>query len=263
MGKIDKVSPELQSKVGRGEVTATGRAGYYNYDQTYRGSKAGRKPFKIYTVASRNIPASQRPNESTGDTGIWFWVNPSECSWRTPLRTSIDQVQGGAMHYEWGQIGSPYEQSQYYKFDQTTIAFTFQSGNIIPNSDVDIATAKDHGLGQHNAFNRPSDDAPFLNKRVPAGLGNFYDFLELLNEPNILANGSPNFVVIEYVSMIFPSVTLYGFFSQEGVSWSDSADNPLGVASWAANFIVCYSYPALWNKKVFNSLYLENMFGDS
>jgi len=231
---------------------------YNQYNQSYRGSKAERKPFKIYTERDRGTA-------NTTDKGIWFWVNPSECSWRVPLRTSIEQIQGGAIHHEWWSIGVGSSQPV-TKFDQPVINFTFQSGNIIPNHDMDVGdTAKFPGQRrdfrgpQGSGFTGPPPSGDASGRLIPAGLGNFYDFMELLNQPNMV-NGQPNYVIIEYISMMFPSLTLKGFFSQEGVQWSEQADSPLGIQSWGATFVVFESNPSLWNKDGLNAQYLQTIF---
>jgi len=241
----------------------SGLTEYRNYDSAYRGSKAERRPFKIYNIGGKHLE-NERADASSGVDGIWFWVNPSECNWRTPLRTSVEQVQGGAIHQEWGrmhenQFGT--QGGERYKFDQTTISFSFQSGNIIPNGDLDSTRGKDIAPKKNNVDGRTVPPPPGKSHReiVPPGIGNFYDFLALLNAPSTLANGQPNFVVIEYFSMLFPSMTLFGFFSQEGVSWSDRADTPLGF-TWTATFVLFKSFPAMWNSKGFKDIYLEQMF---
>lgn len=204
------------------------------YDESYRGSKADRKPFHFTT--------------SQGDVSFSLWINPSECSWRVPLRVSIEQIQGGAVHHEWDSTGIGGQQPK--KLDQATINFTFQSGNLIPRGHMDVSSF-DVSTGA------PGLDQPML----PAGLGNFYDFINLLNQPNLTSDGLPNYVVIDYISMIFPSMRLKGFFSQEGVQWNDSSDNPLGITSWGATFVVFESSPELFDRGALTSVY-ETAFED-
>lgn len=242
-------SPENQQKAKdklnkqkAGERTA-GNSQLSAYNQEFRGKKGGqgRKPFKIFTEGERSLVAK---DYAGGDFGTWFWVNPSECSWRVPLRTTMEQIPGGVIHHEWPAIGIGKQAAQ--KFDQPVINFTFQSGNLIPGGDNERPDPF--------AFSDPA-------KIIPPGLGNFYDFINILNQPDINPDGSPNFVVIEYVSMIFPSLTLYGFFSQEGVQWSDQADNPLSIPNWGASFVVFRSTPTLFDRSGLDSVYLQSIFG--
>lgn len=258
MGKVDLsslggvMSPQNRQKIedNLNKQKAGERTAGWNqlsaYDQEFRGKKGGlnRKPFKIFTEGERFATSK---DYAGGDYGTWFWVNPSECSWRVPVRTTMEQIPGGVIHHEWPSIGIGKQPAQ--KFDQPIINFTFQSGSLIPNGD------KEGGPDPINAalgveFNK-----------IPAGLGNFYDFLNVLNQPDINPDGSPNYVVIEYVSMIFPSLTLYGFFSQEGVQWSDQADNPLSIPSWGASFVVFRSTPTLFDRSGLDSVYLQSIFG--
>jgi len=193
------------------------------YDAPYRGKKNERNAFFISTVEGYS-------------SGIEFWINPSECSWRVPLRTTIEAIQGGAVHHEWDATGIGSQNPQ--KFDQPVINFTFQSGNIAPYSWLDV-----------------SQSATDPSKGIPKGLGNFYDFLNLLNKPNITATGEPNYVQIQYKSLMMPTIMLSGFFTQEGVQWTDNAENPNGISTWGASFVVFSSYPSLYENGLLRDLY--------
>lgn len=89
--------------------------------------------------------------------------------------------------------------------------------------------------------NNPEEREPV----VPPGLDNFYEFIQLIDEQKILDSGDVNFVYIVYNSRIFPSLTLAGLFTPEGMSWTDSSDDPNQVNSWTANFTVYDSFPKL------------------
>jgi len=202
------------------------------YDAPYRGKKNERNAFLITTIEDLGVASA-----------IEFWINPSECSWRVPLRTTIEAIQGGAVHHEWDATGIGLQNPQ--KFDQPVINFTFQSGNIAPYSWLDVS--------------QPATDP---SNGIPKGLGNFYDFLNLLNKPNITAAGEPNYVAIHYKSLMMPSMMLYGFFTQEGVQWTDNAENPNGISTWGASFVVFSSYPSLYENGLLRDLYNEMFAGN-
>jgi hypothetical protein len=111
------------------------------------------------------------------------------------------------------------------KIKQIILSITFQSGNIVPYGYDDV-----------------SDN---VTKEIPVGLGNFYDFIEILNQPAANEQGKPNYVRILHNSPIYPRLQLMGFFSAEGVQWTDSAENPYQINSWGASFIVFGSNPAI------------------
>jgi len=195
------------------------------YDTTSTRTR-GHTPFRLKT---ENIQLS-------------FWINPSECSWRLPLRTTIEQVQGGAIHHEWFTTGIGKQVTQ--KFDQPIINMTFQAGNIAPGSWLSV---EDTGTQLRKfAQNQPG---------VPPGLANFYDFLALLNEPNIKTDGTPNYVEISYQSLMLPNINLSGFFTQEGVQWTDNADNPNGISSWGASFVVFQATPPFFDRQQLRDQY--------
>lgn len=218
MPKLNIGSPSNLSKDGKNTA----------YDLQYRGNAAkGRVPVMMSTRTSNNP--------------IKFWVNPNECSWRIATRTTIEQIQGGAVHHEWRSVGVGSQKAS--KFDQPVVNFSFQSGLILPN-------------GTNDTGDNSTDE-----EEVAPGLANFYDFLELLNQPTVTTNGQPNYVTIHYVSSIFPSLSLKGYFSAEGVQWSDTADNPNMVVGWGASFVVFSSNPDLFDagslKTAFKQAYFQ------
>ncbi len=160
-----------------------------------------------------------------------FWVNPKSCSWSVGRRSSIVKSSGGAINYEIQQIDRPSNTklAEFTKFDQPILNITFQSGNIIP--------------GRTNDINNNISDI------VPYGLANFFDFLTILDQSNITNQGTPNYVNIMYVSQTFGAdgIWLRGFFQDDGISWSESAEDPGMIQEWTASFMVCHSNPALNN----------------
>jgi len=166
--------------------------------------------------------------EDTVDEYIQFWVNPSECHWKVGTRTSMDKTAAGMVHHEGVPLGTPSNGSRY---DLPTLAISFQSGIITPNGYRDISVTED-------------------DPAIPPGLGNFYRFIHLLDERNVLDHGTPNYINILCTSPVFgqQGMWLQGFFTEDGVAWMDSAETPNMVNSWGANFVVFSSAPS------FNSL---------
>lgn len=170
-----------------------------------------------------------------GDNGknyIEFWVNPNECQWRAAVRTTTEKINGGCVHHEWPQTGM-YGSNESYRtsrLDQPTLSISFQSGIITPGGYNDIMSGEE------------SDET-----NPPPGLGNFYDFLNLLDRPDVLASGEPNYINIIYASPIFGGrgIWLQGFFTEDGVAWTDLADNPNMISAWGATFMVFTSQPSL------------------
>jgi len=98
----------------------------------------------------------------------------------------------------------------------------FQSGNILPSRSL-------------LAF----------RGELPEGLCNFYEFMALVDEVKVLDDGRANLCYIQYNSLIFPSITLWGFFTPNGISFSDKASNHAQVNDWTASFTVYKSSPEL------------------
>lgn len=161
------------------------------------------------------------------DAFMQFWVNPAECSWQVPLRSAVDKTHGGAVHHEIRQYDR-LTMANFTRFDLPSLSISFQAGIITPGGNNHI------------------DNGDLPNVR-PHSITNFYDFLSLLDQPNITPDGKPNFVNIMYVSPVHGArgIWLRGFFTEDGVTWTDSADNPNTITRWSATFLVCSSNPPL------------------
>jgi hypothetical protein len=211
---------------------------YYNQRKAaktegQRGSRSSiekehRHPDSCYTLRwamARESSISLSGSSNWFDAFMQFWVNPSECSWQVPLRSATHKTSGGAVHYEIPQASF---QSPFSRFDLPVLNIKFQAG---------ITTQ-----GGYNHIDNGN-----LEDVIPHGLTNFYDFMSLLDQPNLTNSGEPNFVNIMYVSPVHGSrgIWLRGFFEESGVSWTDNADNPNTINNWSASFIVCTSNPPL------------------
>jgi len=151
---------------------------------------------------------------------LQWWVNPSECRWQVGTRSAIEKIASGAIHYE--------AQNQATRLEFPMLTLSFQSGIITQGSYVHVSHASEP-------------------KILPHGLANFYDFLAILDQPNSLGGGVPNYVNIFYNSATFGAngMWLQGFFTEDGVTWTDTADNPQTISNWGATFMVVQSNPAL------------------
>ena len=191
--------------------------------------KQHRHPESLFTIRWAMARESQIALSGTGqsfDQFMQWWVNPSECSWHVGMRSSIVKTSGGAIHHEIPQL----ERSQHAKFsrlDLPILNITFQSGITTPGGNNHI----DSGVENF----------------IPHGVANFYDFLSLLDQPNQLSDGSPNYVNIFYISPVHGGNGLWlkGFFNDDGTSFTDSADQPYTITSWTSGFTVCDSNPPL------------------
>lgn len=229
---------DIQSQQGAQQRYQNAWNQYYNqaYDkgtESQNGARAAlekehRHPDSLDTTRwamARESQALLSGSKNWWDAFLQFWVNPSECQWHVPLRSAIAKTSGGAVHYEIQQLDR-YLLANFTRLDLPTLTISFQSGIIMP--------------GGYNHID--NGDIPNV---MPHGLANFYDFIDLLDQPNLTDDGLPNFVNINYVSPMHGTLWLRGFFSEEGVAWSDSSENPNQINSWGATFIVCTCNPPL------------------
>ena len=147
---------------------------------------------------------------------IKFRVNPSNVSWAMRQRSVEQKSKAGTVLHVWNDnVRKTY-------FDEPVITIKFESGNILP---------------ARGAFGTPGS--------IPPGLNNFYEFLSLVDEVKVLDDGRANLCYINYNSLIFPQITLWGFWTPNGVSFVDDATNHAQVNSWTAAFTVYRSNPEI------------------
>lgn len=161
---------------------------------------------------------------------IVFWAGPESVQWRFPMRASEQQTRSGTILHTW-RNGSRRDTF----FDEPEATFTFQAGNIMPVRYL---------ADQDNIFTNAQ-----TNNRIaalPAGLFDFYEFFEILNEEKILEDGRPNFVIIAYHSLVYPEIFLRGFFKPDGLSFTENAQDPASL-KWTSTFKVRSTTPRFYN----------------
>jgi hypothetical protein len=194
-------------------------------------NRSGTLPVELSEHRNPSSKNASRFLFSRANSHIEFWVNPRECIWHIATRTAIEKIQGGAVHHEWVQSGTNRNASfTYSRYDQPTVSFSFQSGCINLNSYKDISLKN---------FSYPLTISP--------GVGNFYDFIQLLEETNMNGDGSPNYVTITYSSPTFGKrgIILEGYFTDEGITWTETAEQPNQISNWGATFMVFNCTPSL------------------
>lgn len=159
----------------------------------------------------------QTPPEGEPRKAIKFRCNPSDVSWSMAQRSQEQKTKAGTVLHVWN------DRDRKTYFDEPVITLNLQSGNILPVRSI----------------------AEPLVPSVPDGLNNFYEFLALVDEVKVLDDGRANLVYIDYNSLIFPRIRLWGFFTPNGISFSDKASDPAQVSEWTASFTVYKSWPSL------------------
>lgn len=162
-----------------------------------------------------------------------FWSGPSNTQWTFPMRGAQQQTRSGTIYHSWK------DGSRKTYFDEPSVSFTFQAGNIMPVRTTSIDK------------NSPADVIG-----LPPGLLDFYDFFEILDQPKILSDGRPNFVLIAYHSLIYPEIFMRGFFNPEGLQFSEDAQNPANL-TWTSTFKIRSTEPNFWNKEQLLSAWLS------
>jgi hypothetical protein len=182
------------------------------------------------------------------DKAILLHAGPSSANWTVGLRASEEEIKSG--HARFAQArniastasvasnGTNAAQSGSTFWDLPRVGFEFQSGNIMP--------------------------IPLLLDQVavPYGLDDFYNFMDLLNQPPLVPSGDDegkrNYTWVFYTSLQFPQMVLRGFFDPAGVTWPDASESPTSF-SWTADFTVFDASPNIWDRDELTTSYQSFM----
>lgn len=157
---------------------------------------------------------------------ISLWVNPREISWSFPRRETATKTAAGVTRNVWR---NRYRQTN---FDEPTLDITFQAGSLLPSSALSEEDLRSMG-------------GAYLSDPFPArGLMDFYQFMDLLNEPMLLGPNENRHILL-YRSRVFPELRLEGYFTGDPVALTESATNA-NILTWTSKFQVYKSYPTLW-----------------
>lgn len=187
----------------------------YDNARLYRGSRSsvGLVPMIMTTDYQISL------NNSKDSKYILFWAGSQNTVWSFKQRGAQQQSRTGHIFHYWR------DDKRETFFDDPTVTFTFQSGNIMP-------------------LRITSTDSVVA---LPPGLLDYYDFFYFLDEKKILSDGRPNYINIIYHSLLYPAILLRGFFEPEtGFSITESADNPAQF-TWSSTFRIRDSNPRFYN----------------
>lgn len=150
---------------------------------------------------------------------IYFWANPNQIEFNFKLRGTTQELKGGTISYQWRS--NSVERGGLDFYSEPRLTLTFQTGNCMPV--------------------RTSNSGELI--RIPPGLMDFYEFLELMNEPMVLDDGTMNYRILFYNSAIFPNMILTGWIPpDEGFGIQESVEAP-NKTSWSCVFIVRKTSP--------------------
>lgn len=188
---------------------------------------------------------------------IVLWVNPSEMSWNMPRRETVTKTAAGAVRNTWrNRFRGTY-------YDEPMLNITFQTGNIMPYANLKPEIFGKRSISRNHFIDkktgnwntrykntRTPNQSPYLipviqEPPVPPGLQNFYDFIALIDQP-ILQGWGENRHVLFYRTQVFPRMKIEGYFTPEGLSFSESVDNANRL-TWTTQFQVYDTSPKIWN----------------
>lgn len=161
-----------------------------------------------------------------GARGIVLHAGPKQAEWSFQRRGSEEEIASGVVRYSHARLKKSSAGPVFMANPKVT--FTFQGGNIMP---VYASLLRGQGV-----IVKPVAIAP--------GLRDWYLFNSLINQPDKMPDGSPNYVWIYYNSHKYPSLLLKGYFQPEAISITDASEEPFSL-EWSAGFTVYESSPEL------------------
>jgi hypothetical protein len=169
------------------------------------------------------------------------FCNPNNANWTPNRRESSTRTSAGTVRNAWRNR----HRGTY--FDTFPVAFTFQSGNIMPAMGNLVAPT-----------NFAAFESAIENPNLPPGLDNFYRFWNLLDQP-ALGGVQANTHILVYHSRAFPTIWLEGFFDGKSFSFTESADNANQII-WSCTLIVQRMVPKISNYTLMRGLYSDWLY---
>jgi len=170
---------------------------------------------------------------------IRLFVNPREMTWNLAKRETVSKTAAGAIRNAWRNR----YRGTYY--DEPTINITFQTGNMMPGAGVPSYLFKP---GYADVLTSILRHPP-----VPPGIEDFYDFLELIDQPMLDQNNRENRHILRVNTRLFPRITLEGYFTQDPITFVETADAANSV-TWNATFMVYKTSPKIWGRNAAEGL---------
>lgn len=184
-------------------------------------------------------------------------INPETLSIQSQLRSATDTTKRGKVVY----IARNMKNMSMFKPPE--IQFTIPSGNILPMFSDSFIEKASHGAFHNTArgttkenqvdlskytASKPSSRVDMRNRKqgtyldsvkvsaganipnlydanTPIGVQNLYAFLMLADEQKFYKN-TPNKIRVHINSLLYPSLYLRCAFTESGISWTESSEDP-------------------------------------
>ena len=195
-------------------------------DDDYDYVKQSRIPWYMYSMKSKKEAMQKGIDIFEYEECIGFNCNPSQYTLDIPFRQSVAKAKGGLVVHTFRDIHRGNT-----NLDFGTIQITFESGSILPRK-----------------FPKKSSNS---NKTgFPKGLGNYYRFLDIIQQDRVFRNESneiePNYIVLVINTLAFPHLVLYTY-PLDKVGNGENVENISELSEWTGNFQIIKTEPTLFN----------------
>jgi len=223
-------------------------------------------------------------------------INPDSLEVAMHVRSAEIAMQSGSFMSVSRRTRGVSGRGNVYEFP--TIAFKFNSGNIMPvfseafiaevshdwsNRESGLAmaggqerrpnelTVGEHRYGAFKNMSFSTGPVGLYRSDIPVGIQNLYAMLNMMNESWMLyklENNVPrsvlNRVIVKTNSLAFPNLTLFGFIDEGGLQWSESSDN-FNNFDTSFNLVVTHTQPLISGMALSSMIeaYKHGMYGDA
>jgi len=196
---------------------------------------------------------------------ISLYINPKNITWSIGKRETTTKTAAGAIRNTWRNR----YRGTYY--DEPVLNITFQTGNIMPGAGISdqmfggrVSTSSSGiypNLYTENVRRDADVDAVaaiLTNPPIPPGLQNFYDFLELVDQPSLDVDNYENRHILFYRTRVFPRMRIEGYFTNEPITFTESADGNANRLEWTASFLVYKTSPRFWKANELRNVFMDD-----
>ena len=145
------------------------------------------------------------------DPGITMLINPESVQWVMPFRWSRVNTFGGTIFHRW---------QNFYKdpTDLPTLKIRMNTGNLLLPSMIRRVLDARNSPGTNYGTTFSADD-----KRAA-----FFKFCSLTHQSAFTDDGEPNLISVQYKSVLFGQINLYGIFT-DPLTFTEDAMKPFNV----------------------------------
>lgn len=171
--------------------------------------------------------------EDDGDEPIVMLVNPTRVQWSLPFRVTLATSFGGTIIHNWLALDGS-------SADLIRLSITMNTGRLYPTTFFSRQDNLSRQRGQQ------ADGSNVVRLRPLSAVEKariFYRFCQLTRIPAFTTSGSPNLIMLEYRTLLFPEIKMLLKFI-EPLTFTEDAHQPYG-AEYSIGVVILQMVPTI------------------